>query len=106
LQSSITGITLLEGLIKTQREETEKKLDEIRTTLTTQKQTAKAEEKTKLPGGIEATITHKAEVKKVRISLDKKEKQEFLGTVWAKNDIPPGTHIVTIQTTVGISCID
>lgn len=94
-----TGITLLEGLIKTQSEETEKKLDIIRTTLTTQQQTAKAEEKSKLPGGIEATITHKAEVKKVSISLDNKLEEEFLGTVWAKADISPGMHKVTIKTT-------
>lgn len=94
-----TGITLLEGLIKTQREEIEKKLDAIRTTLTTQQQTAKAEEKTTLPGGIEATITHKAEVKAVRISLDNAQALEFLGTIWAKADISPGMHKVTIQTT-------
>ena len=93
-----TGTTLLEGLIKTQREETEKKLEAIRTTLTTQQQTAKTEEKSKLPGGIEATITHKAEVKKIRISLDNALEEEFLGTVWAKADILPGTHKVTIQT--------
>ncbi len=61
-----TGISLLESLIKTQRKETDKKLEAIRTSLSTQESTAKAEEKAKLPGALEVTLTHKAEPKKIR----------------------------------------
>jgi hypothetical protein len=72
-----TGISLLESLIKTQREETDKKLDAIRTTLTTQESAAKVEEKAKLPGALEVTLTHKSEPKKVRIGLDKNRQLNF-----------------------------
>jgi len=94
-----TGISLLETLIKTQREETDKKLDAIRTSLTSQQQTAKSEEKSKLPGGVEVTITHKAELKKVRIALDKEPPQDFVGNTWSKTNVPPGMHVLTVQTT-------
>lgn len=93
-----TGISLLESLIKTQREETDKKLDAIRTTLTTQDSAAKAEEKAKLPGALEVTLTHKAEPKKVRIALDKESPVEFLGLTWSRLNIIPGQHVVSIQT--------
>lgn len=94
-----SGISLLETLIKTQREETDKKLEVIRTSLNTQAQAAKSEEKSKLPGSVEVTLTHKAEIKKVRISLDAEQPQDFLGSVWSKTEVPPGTHVVRVQTT-------
>lgn len=93
-----TGISLLESLIKTQREETDKKLDAIRTTLTTQESVAKTEEKAKLPGALEVTLTHKAEPKKVRIALDKESPVEFFGLMWSRLNISPGQHVLSIQT--------
>jgi len=92
-----TGISLLESLIKTQREETDKKLDAIRTTLTTQESAAKTEENAKLPGALEVTLTHKAEPKMVRIALDKESPVEFLGLTWARLNISPGQHVLSIQ---------
>lgn len=50
------GMSLLESTIKTQREETEKKIDAIRTTLTTQETVAKADEKSKATGSLEVTL--------------------------------------------------
>jgi hypothetical protein len=93
-----TGISLLESLIKTQREETDKKLDAIRTTLSTQELAAKIEEKAKLPGALEVTFTYKAEPIKLRIALDKDAPVEFLGQTWSRLNIPPGQHLLTIQT--------
>jgi len=93
-----TGISLLESLIKTQREETDKKLEAIRTTLSTQESAAKADEKSTLPGALEVTLTYKAEPKKLRIALDKDAPVEFFGQTWSRLNIPPGHHLLTIQT--------
>ncbi len=70
----------------------------IRTSLSTQESTTKAEEKAKLPGALEVTLTHKAEPQKVRISLDKESPVEFLGQVWSQLNIAPGQHLLSVQT--------
>lgn len=93
-----SGISLLESLIKTQREEADKKLDTIRTTLSTQESAANTEEKAKLPGALEVTLTYKAEPKKLRIALDKDDPVEFFGQTWSRLNIPPGQHLLIIQT--------
>ena len=93
-----TGISLLESLIKTQREQTDKKLNSIRTTLTTEVEAAKTEEKANRPGAVEVTLTHKAEPKKVRIALDDESPVEFFGLAWARKNISPGQHVLMIQT--------
>lgn len=93
-----TGISLLDTLIKAQREETDKKLEAIRTSLTAQEASSKADEKAKLPGSLEVTITHKAEPKKIRISLGKDTPVDFLGYVWSKLDVPPGRHLLRVST--------
>lgn len=94
-----TGISLLETMIKTQREETDKKLEDIRTSLTTQETAAKADEKAKLPGALEVTLTFKAEAKRVRIALDEESPEDFLGNFWTKVDVLPGRHVVRLVTT-------
>lgn len=92
------GIAILESAIKTQREETEKKADTIRTTLASQEAAAKAQEKTKATGSLEVTLIHAAEIKKVQIKFDSEVPVEFLGTSWAKLNIPPGQHEIHITT--------
>jgi conflict system pore-forming effector with SLATT domain len=86
-----TGTSLLESMIKSQREEADKKLDAIRTSLSTQ-------EKANLPGAIEVTLTHESGIKPVLISLDKEGPVKFVGPVWSMQDIPPGQHTLSIQT--------
>lgn len=92
-----SGISLLDSAIKTQREDTEKKLDAIRTTLASQDAAAKAEEKAKEPGSLEVAISHQAEAKKIQISMDDESPVEFLGTSWSKVEIPAGQHIVRVK---------
>lgn len=94
-----SGISVLETLIKTQREETDKKLEVIRTSLNTQAKAAESEEKSKLPGSLEVTLTHKAEVKKVQISVDAGQPQDFTGSVWSQTQVQPGPHVVKVKTT-------
>jgi len=94
-----TGTTFLETLIKTQREETDKKLEAIRTSLTTQEASAKAEGKAKLPGALEVTIVHKGEPKKIKIALDDEAPVEFLGYVWSRLEVPVGQHLLRVLTT-------
>lgn len=93
-----SGTSLLESLIKSQREEADKKLESIRTTLSLQESAVKADEKSKSPGAIEVTLSHKSEPKKIKISIDKEEPVEFLGQKWSKLDVSPGHHLLLIQT--------
>jgi hypothetical protein len=79
-------------MIKTQRRETDKKLEAIRTSLTMQETSAKADEKAKLPGALEVTLSFKAEPKRGKISLGEEPAVDFLGNVWAKINILPGRH--------------
>jgi hypothetical protein len=92
------GIAVLESAIKTQREETDKKVDSIRTTLASQEAAAKAEEKSKATGSLEVTLVHANEIKKVQIELDSEAPAEFLGTSWAKLNVSPGQHEIRIST--------
>lgn len=92
-----TSISLLESMIKSQREETDKKLDTIRTNLTSQAATAKAEEKLKLPGAIEVSFVYKAEPKKLKISIDSNTPTEFLGYTWSELNVLPGQHLLAVE---------
>lgn len=92
------GIAILESAIKTQRDETEKKVDSIRTTLASQEAEAKAQEKDKANGSLEVTLVHATDVKKVQIKFDSEAPVEFLGTSWAKLNISPGQHQINIST--------
>lgn len=94
-----TGIALLDTMIKTQREETDKKLEAIRTSLTNQETAAKADERAKIPGALEVTLSFKAEAKRVRIGLDQETAADFLGNSWTKVNVPPGRHSVRVMTT-------
>lgn len=93
-----TSIALLDTMIKTQREETDKKLEAIRTSLTSQETAAKADEKTKIPGALEIVFAFKAEVKPLKIGIDKEAPVDFLGNTWTRIDLSPGRHVVRIQT--------
>lgn len=52
-----------------------------------------------MAGAIEATITHKAEVRKVRIAIDKEAPQDFIGSVWSRTNVAPGIHVLSVQNT-------
>lgn len=93
-----TGIALLDTMIKTQREETDKKLEAIRTSLTSQESAAKADEKTKVPGALEVTLTFKSDTKPIKIGLDKDTPVDFFGNFWTRNNVSPGRHVVHIIT--------
>lgn len=93
-----TGIALLDTMIKTQREETDKKLEAIRTSLTVQESALKADEKAKIAGALEITLTFKSEPKTIKIGLDSEPPKDFLGTFWTRLDVSPGRHIVRVTT--------
>ena len=92
-----TSISLLESMIKSQREETDKKLDTIRTNLTSQAAAAKAEDKLNLPGAIEVSFVYKADPKRIRIALGSKPLVEFLGYTWSELNVAPGQHLLSIE---------
>ncbi|MBU0943945.1 MAG: SLATT domain-containing protein [Proteobacteria bacterium] len=93
-----SSISLLESMIKSQREETDRKLEAIRTNLSTQATAAEADEKTKLPGAIEVAFTYQAEPKKITITLDSEAPVEFVGYAWSKLNVSPGQHILMVET--------
>ena len=92
-----TSISLLQSLIKSQREETDKKLDIIRTNLSSQANAAKVDEKLKLPGAMEVSFVFNNEPIKLKISLDLQTAIEFFGYTWAKLNLLPGTHLLSIE---------
>ncbi|WP_348957582.1 SLATT domain-containing protein [Enterobacter cloacae complex sp. Mu1197] len=92
-----TSIALLESMIKSQREETDKRLDAIRTNLTTQAAQAQASQKAALPGAIEVSFVFKAELKKVKIAIDLNEPVEFFGHSWSELNVSPGKHKLSVE---------
>lgn len=85
------GIAVLESAIKTHSDETERKAN-------TQEEEMQAQEKAKNPGALEVTLVHTIDVKKVKIQFNNDTPVEFLGTSWAKNEIPPGQHLLHVYT--------
>ena len=80
------SMTLLNDLIKTQRESAEKAVENAQSKLDEQK-----------PGGIEITLKHKADPLPVLISIDENAPDSFAGTIWSKLNISPGQHTVCIS---------
>jgi len=94
-----TSINLLESLIKTQREETDKKLEAIRTSLISKESSEKALEEAKKPGAMQASLTKKGLPIAVIISIDDEQPEAFTGQMWAKLNIAPGKRKLKIETT-------
>jgi hypothetical protein len=100
------GLSLLDSLIKAQREETQKQLEALRTTVSSAQASAKAGDKAKAeaeaerkqPGAIDVTFIYKSEPKLLSVSLDGDPPEEFLGSSWSKANIPPGLHTVEVRT--------
>jgi hypothetical protein len=92
------GMALLESTIKTQREETEKKVAAIRTTLEKQESAAASDEKAKVPGSVEVSLDHKGPARKVRITFGSDAPVQFLGTSWTKVEVAPGHYALKIET--------
>jgi septum formation inhibitor MinC len=106
------GLSLLDSVIKAQREETQKQLDALRTTVSNAQAAAKAEEKAKADaaaaaanaeakakqaGTIDVTFIYKSGPRLLRVSLDGGTPEEFLGSSWSRANIPPGLHTVVAQ---------
>ncbi len=103
------GLSLLDSMIKAQREETQKQLETLRTTVSNAQASAKAEEKAKVdaeaaaakakqPGMIDVTFVYKSGPKLISISLDGAAWQEFMGSAWSSPSIPPGLHTIEVRT--------
>jgi hypothetical protein len=103
------GINLLDAVIKTQREDTQKQLDALRTASLKAQEDAKTEgkareaaaaaaAKAKEPGMVDLMLTFKGEPKPVTIMLDGTVVvQEFLGTAWSSPKLAPGLHTIGVR---------
>jgi hypothetical protein len=96
-----SGLALMGEIIKSQRETIEKTAETARTAVDVQKQKAEAEAKANLDGNIEVSITYKAPeaAKPINIGLDGEAKQLFFGSSWARLNVKPGQHQVSVETT-------
>ena len=103
------GLSLLDSAIKSQREDTQKQLDSLNTTVANAVAAAKADAKVKAdaeaaalkakePGAIDLCLTFKSDPKRVEISLDGATQEEIIGTSWSKVGIAPGLHTVAVRT--------
>ena len=93
-----SGLALLDGLIKSQRESGAKTVEAARAVVAAQDAAIQAAIKAEQCGAIEATLIHKAEAQKVSIAFDDGAAEDFLGTVWSRIDLTPGQHIMNIST--------
>lgn len=97
------SISLLESTIKAQREETEKKLDSIRVSLSDksklEKEKKEAEEKAKERGSVQVQFNYQNNnLIKLKLKFDEEEESDFYGKSWAKLKVEPGQHILKIET--------
>ncbi len=103
------GLSLLDSAIKSQREDTQKQLDSLNTTVANAVAAAKADAKVKAdaeaaalkakePGAIDLCLTFKSDPKRVEISLDGATQEKIIGTSWSKVGIAPGLHTVAVRT--------
>lgn len=83
------GLQMLESAIKLQRETTEKRLDELRSSV--EKQT-ESDKKAKTTGSVEVALKFKAEVRPVRIAWRSEAPVEFFGSSWTHTAVPAGQH--------------
>jgi hypothetical protein len=87
-----SSVAVLGELIKSQRESGEKTVEAARATIASQQRAAQK-------GAVELKIIHKAAPLAVDIALDKGPAQEFVGSSWAKTDLQPGQHTISVTTT-------
>lgn len=102
------GIGLLDAAIKTQREETQKQLEALRTASASAQAEARAQDKAKAdadaaakkalePGVVQLALVFKGDPKPVSVQLDGAVVEAQLeGTSWS-NRVPPGPHAVTVK---------
>ena len=94
-----SSLALLGELIKSQRESAEKTVETARATIESQQKAAQESEKARQNGSVELNIVHKAAPIAVKIAIDKESEQEFVGSSWAKLDLKPGQHTISVTTT-------
>lgn len=94
-----SSVALLSELIKSQRESGEKTVEAARATIAVQKKAAEESEKARQNGAIELNIIHKAAPIAVEIAIGDEVAQEFVGSSWAKLDVEPGQHVISVTTT-------
>jgi hypothetical protein len=93
------GISILESVVKTQRDEADKKLELIRGSLAAELAKNKSEENFKRPGALEVTLRFNGHTKAVKIAVDNEALTDFVGSSWCKLGLSPGQHLIRVITT-------
>lgn len=96
-----TGAALLGDLIKSQRESSDKAAEAQRAAQKAREAAEETADKAKQLGAIELKLVHKAAPVEVKVALDGGQEESFVGTVWAKTEVSPGQHQITVKTVGG-----
>ncbi len=94
-----SGLALLESAVKSQRDEVDRRLDTLRSTLAERSAATLAEQQARQPGALEVTLRHAGAPQPVRIALDGEAETEFLGRAWTRLALPPGLHVLRVRGT-------
>jgi hypothetical protein len=90
-----SSVAYLGEMIKSQRDFVEKSVTSLQSAA---QERAKAQQK----GAVELTIKHPAgPIAAVSIAIDKEPARNFVGTSWARLDLEPKPHTITVTTTTG-----
>lgn len=88
------GISLLDSLIKTQKEEAEKKFEAVHTENLERKTAAAA----KLAGAIELSFVYEGQAQTLLVSLDENSAEQTSSRAWLARDVVPGIHAIEVRT--------
>jgi hypothetical protein len=83
-----SSVALLGEMIKSQRESGEKAVEAARSAIASQQN-----------GAVELSLVHKDTPTTVNIAVDDESGSEFVGSSWAKLDMKPGQHTITVTST-------
>ena len=91
------GIATLESMVKNQRDETDRKLEEIRTSLASRAADAAAQAGAGNLGAVQVMLQHPAGMQAIRIALDDEDPVAYTGLSWTQAGVTPGWHVVRVQ---------
>lgn len=92
-----TGMALLGDMIKTQKEDGQKAIDEVKSAIEAKQKEIEQKEKASTNGAIELNLVYKTKIKPVKITIDDRKCEEYFGTTWSSLGISPGQHLLKIE---------
>lgn len=92
------GISLLDSMIKTQKEEADRKSDAIRNEGVAKHAAERVEAMTKLAGAIELNFVYEGELQAFQVTLDENSAEKTSSRAWLARNVMPGIHAIEVRT--------